>query len=475
MQRDRRLLAICCTLLAFAGSALAAQPSPPAAPVDSVRVPLDVVLVLDDSASMRRVDPGRLMRRGVRDFALALGDDTQLAVVVFGERADVALPLGPVRVGTLEQALGRLAYRAPRTDIPGGVERALYALRTGGRPDVQRAVVVFTDGVVDLGSAARTAAQSRWLREDLADEARALGVPIFGIAFTDAADVDLMQTLARATGGSYFRVADASGIADAFAHVRERVTELARRWIPEHASPPPAATFAVDTATLAAALGMLGVLVAVFVRIGRRRPGEAAMPKAELRAVDPDGEPAIHRLRAPVTRIGRAKDNDVVLPCDTVSAHHALIEWRGGSFHLKDLGSSNGTRRNGKLVSDREQKEPRSIRLRHRDRIAIDRQDFEFVLVGAADLDETRVASLGIAGALGDRQAAKRDGTTATMPLVMPPGEMPGDGPATGTCLIHETWPAFGACNDCGKAWCQWCLTERDGKRFCRGCAEKAA
>ena len=461
---------------AIPGSTAATAATAPARPSGTGA---DVILVLDNSASMRRADPRGLMRAAATDFARSLGSAAQLGVVIFDQRADLAVPLTPVGDGVatpaVDAALRRLTYGGRRTDIPAGVERALYALRTTGRQGVQRAIVVFTDGVVDLGDASRNVSQARWLREDLAAEARALEIPVFGIAFTDAADFELVQSLARSTGGGYFRVTSADGIADTFAQVHARIAELASRWIAENAAPPPAAGFAVDTATLLAAGGIFGVLIALFVRIGRRRPGEAAMPAATLRMVDADGAEQVHALRAPVTRIGRAKDNDVVLTSDTISAHHALIEWHGGSFHLKDLGSTNGTRRNGKLVSDRERREPRSIRLRHRDRLAFDRTGFDFVITGAADVDETRVGAATTSGgatlirlepATSPAPAPDHSDTGASHAMpVAPPAK----------CLIHESWEAVGACSECARAWCEWCLTERDGKPVCRGCAEKAA
>lgn len=50
-------------------------------------------------------------------------------------------------------------------------------------------------------------------------------------------------------------------------------------------------------------------------------------------------------------RVGRAPDNDLVLPETTVSGFHACIQWRDGAFFLKDLGSSNGTTLDGEPVS----------------------------------------------------------------------------------------------------------------------------
>ena len=53
----------------------------------------------------------------------------------------------------------------------------------------------------------------------------------------------------------------------------------------------------------------------------------------------------------PEATIGRAADNQIVLPDDTVSSHHALLCRRDGRWWLEDLGSTNGTRVNGRVVS----------------------------------------------------------------------------------------------------------------------------
>ena len=52
------------------------------------------------------------------------------------------------------------------------------------------------------------------------------------------------------------------------------------------------------------------------------------------------------------TRIGRATDNDIVLPDASVSRHHAAIESTNGSFRLRDLGSQNGTFVRGERINE---------------------------------------------------------------------------------------------------------------------------
>ena len=47
--------------------------------------------------------------------------------------------------------------------------------------------------------------------------------------------------------------------------------------------------------------------------------------------------------------IGRLPDNDIVVPLDTVSSHHARLERRGSRVFLIDLDSRNGTALNDPL------------------------------------------------------------------------------------------------------------------------------
>lgn len=56
-------------------------------------------------------------------------------------------------------------------------------------------------------------------------------------------------------------------------------------------------------------------------------------------------------LRSP-TQIGRQADNDIVLDDKRVSRHHAEIQEKGGRWLLRDMGSTNGTAVNGKIVKE---------------------------------------------------------------------------------------------------------------------------
>src|SRR5262245_49908473 len=98
----------------------------------------DIVLVLDNSGSMRNNDPQRLATPAVTEFIQNQPFDTRVAIVLFANEAELVLPLMPAEVaadGEAANALKRFSYRGQWTRIAVGVERALYELRNEGRTD----------------------------------------------------------------------------------------------------------------------------------------------------------------------------------------------------------------------------------------------------------------------------------------------------------------------------------------------------
>ena len=77
-------------------------------------------------------------------------------------------------------------------------------------------------------------------------------------------------------------------------------------------------------------------------------------------------------LHRPRVVIGRSIDADLVFQHETVSREHATISFRGGSFVVEDLGSSNGTLVNGDQVAVRA--------LVHGDRIKLGHVEFQVLI-----------------------------------------------------------------------------------------------
>ena len=63
-------------------------------------------------------------------------------------------------------------------------------------------------------------------------------------------------------------------------------------------------------------------------------------------------------LSRSLVSIGRDPSNDLVLPDAMVSRRHAVIEYRGSQYFLRDCNSSNGSLINGDRISERGLRSP---------------------------------------------------------------------------------------------------------------------
>lgn len=110
---------------------------------------------------------------------------------------------------------------------------------------------------------------------------------------------------------------------------------------------------------LVSALLLLGFMVAIAwllyrdMRLTADSLAAAERPSGTLRViVNESGDPAVNTVfpLLPVTSIGRASNNTVVLPNGFASSEHALITRRSGQWWLQDQHSRNGTYLNEVLV-----------------------------------------------------------------------------------------------------------------------------
>ena len=83
--------------------------------------------------------------------------------------------------------------------------------------------------------------------------------------------------------------------------------------------------------------------------------------------------------------IGRLSSNDVQVNDSEVSRHHANIHWENGQFFIRDLGSSNGTTVNGRLITG-------TVPLRNGDVIGMGNTIFAFEGTGVIPESNATVA-----------------------------------------------------------------------------------
>ncbi|MEM7469268.1 MAG: VWA domain-containing protein [Pseudomonadota bacterium] len=187
----------------------------------------DVLLVLDNSGSMKKNDPEFLATTAVREFIESLSSETHAGVLIFDQRVTLAVPLtvaeGPNKQ-LLLNSLDDINYRGQLTDSPAAVERAIYELKTNGREVADKYIVFMTDGIVDTGNAAADVEKTKWLREELAVDAADNEIQVLAVAFTENADFFLIQSLAKKTKGEYFRALTPADLSGVFSEIQTRIS-----------------------------------------------------------------------------------------------------------------------------------------------------------------------------------------------------------------------------------------------------------
>jgi uncharacterized protein YegL len=400
-----------------------------------VPAPKDIVLMIDNSGSMKTGDPQFMIKEALTEFIekLALNPEpTQVAVLIFDHRVQLVVPLTLISDSTKNdffQSFEHIDYRGKLTNIPAAMERAIYELKNSGQEASSQSIIFITDGIVDTGDKNRDIEATRWLHESLSQDAVKHGIKIFGIAFTDSADFELIQSLAQKTKSAYYRAYAPEEISEVFSQIYDYiesassaagaaealqtptpeqtlvepskpVVESAPIYITEPPTPTPTPIPAKRISPVAFILvvltvfGCAALLFLIFLR-RKKRPAQPVsmeasdiideqIPEASLKDVNGITKQGMFRIRKRVTRIGRIdKINDLVISQETISRQHALIEYKDYAYWVVDQTSSNGTFVNGERIVDQ-------IRLKHGDRLSFDIYAFEFVMPELA-YDETIV------------------------------------------------------------------------------------
>jgi len=343
-------------------------------------LPMDIIIALDNSTGMKANDPDFLIKKAVSNFVRNLPKDFHIGFVIFSETAELAMQLTPMTewgTGKITEALDQFNYTGKHTNIPDAIELAIHSLKRDGRTDSEKLIILVTGGSIDTGSRSTDIVESIRLKDVLAEDSKKAGIKIFGVAFTDRADFELIQTLSRKTGGDHFQVYKAEHIQMIFNNISETILKPAR----------PVFQFQPSIKLIALA-GFLVAGITAFAFIIRGRKGKAdqdKVPQAVLVDLGRITDKEVHRINKRCTTIGRARSNDVDIRVgkNTVSALHAQIEYKNGNFYLTDLRSRNGTYLNqgdGRITGE--------VCLKDGDVIIFDKFRFKFIL---ADKDKQRL------------------------------------------------------------------------------------
>jgi pSer/pThr/pTyr-binding forkhead associated (FHA) protein/Mg-chelatase subunit ChlD len=385
----------------------------------------DVMLVLDNSGSMKKNDPSFLVNEAVKEFISQQDENTRVGIVIFDQAVSMPVPLTDASLSNrdvLLNSIENINYKGLLTDSPAGIERAIYELKNNGRDDAQKSIIFMTDGIVDTGVPEKDLEKSKWLREDLAPDAADNDIKIFGIAFTEAADFQLIQSISQKTDGEYYRALTVTDLPAVLEQINkiintppEPVVEVIQPVTEEQDKPavkeaPPAPVIIeVPVQTMgdeerirsiiiiAAAIVLTLTLLAILILLLRRNRdlksgvNESAQ-EAYINDLQGKTDKQTHKLGTKPTMFGRVAGKDtehldyIVVNESTIGRRHALIEYKDYSYWIVDQGSINGTFVNGEPVTS-------EVRLKHGDRIRLHKCDFEFIMPEMEDSGMTVISN----------------------------------------------------------------------------------
>lgn len=166
-----------------------------------VKKPVDLVIVMDTSASMRG-DKIASARTSLMQFIQLLDDRDSLEVIVFNSEAATLTELSPVgekRQKVLNSVSG--IFEDGKTRLYNTVLDAYQNLAQNGDPKHIRSIVVLTDGQ-DTNS---TISVDELLNQiGASGEEAGLSIKIFTIAYGSDADKDILKRIAETTGGKQY-------------------------------------------------------------------------------------------------------------------------------------------------------------------------------------------------------------------------------------------------------------------------------
>lgn len=283
---------------------LAAAIGPTASAQISHQGPLDVVFVVENSTAMRRFDQDRVAPSALDAFAGSLPSGSRFGVVLFASGAELVKDLkstaSPGLVASLADALQLIRYRGRLHNLPAGIERAIYELRENGRGEAKKIILVLSGGRSISGTPAATTENTRWLLNGLTEEAKRNGVRIFIAVLGNEADFRIPQAVALATGGSYFRVSNATALPVVLPKVMDSLTQAAatidiKREPPPTMVVPPRGPYWLWLLSITATL-LASIALAIVFR-GRFRGGSPTGTPPQHVELLSIGPPSLPQLR----------------------------------------------------------------------------------------------------------------------------------------------------------------------------------
>ena len=188
--------------------------------------PLDAVVVMDSSGSMKKTDPRELRKPAAKLLITLLGDQDRVSVMSFSDNAYPITYLTQLSDEASKQrslrATDRVSSKGIYTNIYAAIERAIDILEKSDDSQREPIIVLMSDGKIDVGDAAESVRLRDRIMQELVPQLQQHKIKIYSIAFTEQSDQALLQDIADATDGRYALAASDDVLHKVFAKIFEQ-------------------------------------------------------------------------------------------------------------------------------------------------------------------------------------------------------------------------------------------------------------
>jgi len=191
--------------------------------------PLDTVVIMDSSGSMKLTDPKQLRKPAAKLFISLLGNQDRLSVVSFSTQAWPLTYRTPLetdkQINQALKATDKISHKGAHTNIHSAISKGLEFLKQSGQLNREPIIVLMSDGQMDVGDAAESKRLRQAIFDDLLPKQKKNKIKVYTIAFTQASDQKLLQEIADATNGRYALAASDDVLHKVFSKIFEQTKE----------------------------------------------------------------------------------------------------------------------------------------------------------------------------------------------------------------------------------------------------------
>lgn len=189
-------------------------------------LPVDAVVIMDSSGSMKKTDPRELRKPAAKLFISLLGDEDRLSVVSFSDNAYPITFLTQLNSERNKnrslEATDRISSKGIYTNIYAAINKGIDFLKDSQSLQHDPIIVLMSDGQMDVGDEHQSRALRQQIKTELIPLLQQYKIKIYSIAFTEQSDQTLLQEIADATDGRYALAASDDVLHKVFAKIFEQ-------------------------------------------------------------------------------------------------------------------------------------------------------------------------------------------------------------------------------------------------------------